>query len=204
MRKIFLSLLGAALALVPVFAETSEDVPAADTAVAVPPLNEGQSITAADSAVVETAPAVVASPSADTAPVAAVPAPDTAAKAAGTVQTVAKAAEDSTGGMEWKTLSDTDTARAPMITEPANASAVASTTSTSHHTDLLPDIPPDRESRVLLCTGGALVALGGIAFLVFNGGSRSKASSAAPSTDNGGAITPETPTQKNMTIKWAQ
>ena len=136
-----------------------------------------------------------------------VAAPDTVAKdsvAQGSPSLAALpkvAPKDSTGGMEWKTLSDSSSDSNYAVIPPSNATPKVTTSSSS---SFFPDIPPDRESRVLMYTGAGLAAVGLVAFLVFNG-STSKATTSSASTDNGGGNTPNpnAPSQKTMTIQWA-
>ncbi len=110
------------------------------------------------------------------------------------------APKDSTGGVEWKTLSDSSSDSNYAVIPPSDATPKV----TSSSSGFFPDIPPDRESRVLMYTGAGLAAVGLVAFLVFNSSTSKATSSNNASTDNGGGnANPNAPSQKTMTIQWA-
>lgn len=110
------------------------------------------------------------------------------------------ALKDSTGGVEWKTLSDSSSDSNYAVIPPSDAAPKV----TSSSSGFFPDIPPDRESRVLMYTGAGLAAVGLVAFLVFNSSTSKATASNNTGTDNGGGnVNPNAPSQKTMTIQWA-
>lgn len=110
------------------------------------------------------------------------------------------ALKDSTGGVEWKTLSDSSSDSNYAVIPPSDATPKV----TSSSSGFFPDIPPDRESRVLMYTGAGLAAVGLVAFLVFNSSTSKATASNNTGTDNGGGnVNPNAPSQKTMTIQWA-
>jgi hypothetical protein len=125
--------------------------------------------------------------------------PDSAAEDADSLG-APSAKADSSGGMEWQTLSDSTSDSATAAVPVAKAAPPKA----SAPSGFFPDIPPDRESQVLMYAGAGLAAIGLVAFVLFNSSTSSTKTTNSGGSDNGGGTTnPDAPSQKTMTIQWA-
>ncbi len=115
------------------------------------------------------------------------------------------AREELQNTMEWHVVSDSGTAATvtPLAAEPVQETTRVAPASQKRSSIPFPDIPEDQESRVLMYTGVSLAVVGLATFLLFNNtdGVKDATSVTTPAANQGDA---NAPTQKTMTIKWAQ
>lgn len=178
--------------------------PALDTAsqAVTPPPSSDTVAVARDSA--SHLPAAVAQDSASHAPVFVV---DSVAEAKDRAyrDSLRTAREEQQNSMEWHVVSDSGTAATvtPLAAEPVQETTRVAPASRQRSSIPFPDIPEDQESRVLMYTGVSLAVVGLAAFLLFNNtdGVKDATNPSAVATNPGDS---NAPTQKTMTIKWAQ
>jgi len=114
------------------------------------------------------------------------------------------AREEQQNSMEWHVVSDSGTsATVTPLSESVQETTHVAAPPPPRSRSPFPDVPEEQESRVLMWTGVSLAVVGLAAFLLFsNVDGVNDATAATPAPTNPGDA--NAPTQKTMTIKWAQ